>query len=89
MDAIERQAPGFFFAGHYRDGISLGDSIVSGGNSVERIERFLGSRRSADLQSAVSQVSNLRASTTGIEASRLQIGDTAGCKAALPHEPPA
>jgi oxygen-dependent protoporphyrinogen oxidase len=89
MDDIEKQAPGFFFAGHYRDGISLGDSIVSGCNSVERIESFLASTRSADLQSAVSQVSNLRGSTTGIEASRLQIGDTAGYKPALPHEPPA
>ena len=41
MDDIEKQAPGFFFAGHYRDGISLGDSIVSGHNTVERIEKFL------------------------------------------------
>ena len=42
MDDIEKQAPGFFFAGHYRDGISLGDSIVSGCNSVERVARCLG-----------------------------------------------
>jgi len=41
MDDIEKQAPGFFFAGHYRDGISLGDSIMSGHNSVRRIEDFL------------------------------------------------
>ena len=30
MAEAERRAPGVFFAGHYRDGISLGDSIVSG-----------------------------------------------------------
>ncbi len=37
MSQIEQQAPGLFFAGHYRDGISLGDSIVSGINIVERV----------------------------------------------------
>ena len=37
MTEIEGRAPGLFFAGHYRDGISLGDSIVSGVNVVERI----------------------------------------------------
>ncbi len=41
MDDIETQAPGFFFAGHYRDGISLGDSIVSGCNAAERVARCL------------------------------------------------
>ena len=39
MTEIEGKAPGLFFAGHYRDGISLGDSIVSGVNIVERIEQ--------------------------------------------------
>lgn len=34
---LESQWPGLFFAGHYRDGISLGDSIVSGVNAAERI----------------------------------------------------
>jgi oxygen-dependent protoporphyrinogen oxidase len=42
MDDIEKQAPGFFFAGHYRDGISLGDSIVSGCNAAERVVKCLG-----------------------------------------------
>ena len=37
MAEIEKRAPGLFFAGHYRDGISLGDSIVSGVNIVERV----------------------------------------------------
>jgi oxygen-dependent protoporphyrinogen oxidase len=39
MSAIEADAPGLFFAGHYRDGISLGDSIVSGWNVADRIEK--------------------------------------------------
>lgn len=43
MNDIEARAPGLFLAGHYRDGISLADSIVSAYNASERIERFLGS----------------------------------------------
>jgi oxygen-dependent protoporphyrinogen oxidase len=41
MAEIEAQAPGLFLAGHYRDGVSLGDSIVSGVNVVERIQGWL------------------------------------------------
>lgn len=41
MTEIERQAPGLFFAGHYRDGISLSDSIVSGCNVAERVGKHL------------------------------------------------
>jgi len=41
MQEIETQAPGLFFAGHYRDGISLGDSIVSGHDVAERITHSL------------------------------------------------
>jgi oxygen-dependent protoporphyrinogen oxidase len=41
MSQIERQAPGLFLAGHYRDGISLSDSIVSGCNVAERVEKHL------------------------------------------------
>jgi len=37
---LEAAAPGLFFAGHYRDGVSLGDSIVSGVNIAERVENF-------------------------------------------------
>jgi len=37
MTEAERRAPGLFFAGHYRDGISLGDSIVSGDDTALRI----------------------------------------------------
>jgi len=43
MTRIESRVPGFFLAGHYRDGISLGDSIMSGSNVVGRVEAFLGS----------------------------------------------
>jgi oxygen-dependent protoporphyrinogen oxidase len=42
MSEIEQKAAGFFLAGHYRDGVSLSDTIVSGINVVERIEKFLG-----------------------------------------------
>lgn len=41
MNEIETQAPGFHFAGHYRDGVSLGDSIVSGVNIAERVGQAL------------------------------------------------
>jgi oxygen-dependent protoporphyrinogen oxidase len=36
---IEAKSPGLFFAGCYRDGVSLGDSIVSGVNIAERITK--------------------------------------------------
>ena len=41
LDEIEAKAPGLFFAGHFRDGVSLGDSIVSGCAAVERVTGFL------------------------------------------------
>ncbi len=41
MNQAEEKAPGIFFAGHYRDGISLGDSILSGHNIVGRIATYL------------------------------------------------
>lgn len=40
MKEIEAKAPGLFLAGHYRDGISLSDSIVSGCNVVDRVQQF-------------------------------------------------
>ncbi|MBU6409516.1 MAG: protoporphyrinogen oxidase, partial [Verrucomicrobia bacterium] len=30
LENVEKSAPGLFFAGHYRNGVSLGDSIVAG-----------------------------------------------------------
>jgi oxygen-dependent protoporphyrinogen oxidase len=41
MFEAEVKCPGFFMAGHYRDGISLGDSIVSGHNTAGRVATFL------------------------------------------------
>jgi protoporphyrinogen oxidase len=41
MNEIENRAAGLFFAGHYRDGVSLGDSILSGCNIVERVAMSL------------------------------------------------
>jgi oxygen-dependent protoporphyrinogen oxidase len=41
MTDIETRAPGFLLAGHYRDGVSLSDSIVSGCNIADRLEKFL------------------------------------------------
>jgi oxygen-dependent protoporphyrinogen oxidase len=41
MNEIETRAHGFFFAGHFRDGIALSDSIVSGHNAAEKISKFL------------------------------------------------
>jgi oxygen-dependent protoporphyrinogen oxidase len=41
MTKVEAQAPGLFLAGHYRDGVSLSDSILSGINIVARVERFV------------------------------------------------
>ena len=44
MADLENKAAGLFLAGHYRDGVSLGDSIVSGCNIVERVEKFLAAK---------------------------------------------
>ena len=48
MSALEKEAPALFLAGHYRDGISLGDSIVSGINVAERVELSLKSMEASD-----------------------------------------
>ncbi|HEY4417109.1 MAG TPA: protoporphyrinogen oxidase [Verrucomicrobiae bacterium] len=41
LEAIETQVRGLFFAGNYRHGISLGDSIVSGFDTAGRLTDFL------------------------------------------------
>jgi oxygen-dependent protoporphyrinogen oxidase len=41
MNQVEIKAPGFFLAGHYRDGVSLSDSIISGCNVVDRVSKHL------------------------------------------------
>jgi oxygen-dependent protoporphyrinogen oxidase len=40
LNELEGSVEGLFFAGHYRDGVSLSDSIVSGCNAADRIEEF-------------------------------------------------
>jgi oxygen-dependent protoporphyrinogen oxidase len=44
MDEIEKEASGVFLGGHFRDGISLGDSILAGYNAADRIREYLVSR---------------------------------------------
>jgi oxygen-dependent protoporphyrinogen oxidase len=41
MAEVEAKAPGLFLAGHYRDGISLGDSLASGSDVADRIQTLL------------------------------------------------
>jgi oxygen-dependent protoporphyrinogen oxidase len=41
MADLESKAPGLFLAGNYRDGVSLGDSIVSGHNVADRVQAYL------------------------------------------------
>ncbi len=50
MTEIEQKAPGLFLAGHYRDGISLSDSIVSGCKAADRIAASLKSAPSGNPQ---------------------------------------
>ena len=45
MADIETKAPGLFLAGHYRDGVSLSDSIVSGCNVAERVAKWVRGQR--------------------------------------------
>lgn len=41
MDQVESKMPGLFFAGHYRNGVSLSDSIHAGLKICDRIKNFL------------------------------------------------
>jgi protoporphyrinogen/coproporphyrinogen III oxidase len=41
LGEIENKAAGLFFAGHFRNGVSLGDSIVAGCDAAEHLENFL------------------------------------------------
>ena len=41
MKNLEETGNGLFFAGHCRDGVSLGDSIVSGNDAAARIVTYL------------------------------------------------
>lgn len=46
MNTAEKNCPGFFIAGHFRDGVSLGDSLVSGHDTAGRIATFLQTQNS-------------------------------------------
>ena len=48
MNEVEAKAPGLFLAGHYRDGVSLSDSIVSGCNVAGRVKEYVGGLRKRD-----------------------------------------
>ncbi len=57
LSKVESSCPGFFFAGHYRDGVSLGDSIVSGHDVADKIRAQLNrSVTAADRQPAIPAV---------------------------------
>jgi len=45
MADVETNAPGLFLAGHYRDGVSLSDSIVSGCRVADRVENHFKASR--------------------------------------------
>lgn len=53
MSQLEGSAPGLFLAGHYRDGVSLSDSIVSGCKVADRVEQFLGAREARPAEARV------------------------------------
>ena len=40
-DATERQNPGLYLAGNYRNGVSVGDCIASGQQVAERVVAYL------------------------------------------------
>lgn len=41
MDDLERRNPGLFFAGNYRDGVSLTDAVMSGEHAAARVAESL------------------------------------------------
>jgi len=51
MTKIETDAPGLFLAGHYRDGVSLSDSIVSGCKIADRVAAIVESQPASTAQS--------------------------------------
>jgi oxygen-dependent protoporphyrinogen oxidase len=52
MADVEAKAPGLFLAGHYRDGVSLSDSIVSGCCVADRVENHLKASQATSPMSA-------------------------------------
>jgi oxygen-dependent protoporphyrinogen oxidase len=54
MDTLEARLSGLFFAGNYRNGVSLGNSIVAGQEIAERIATFQPSHTTAPSSSIAS-----------------------------------
>jgi protoporphyrinogen/coproporphyrinogen III oxidase len=61
MADIEQKAPGLFFAGHYRDGISLSDTIVSGCKVADRVGEYVASPAAAGRPGAAGSGGNTAA----------------------------
>ncbi|MEW6302878.1 MAG: protoporphyrinogen oxidase [Verrucomicrobiota bacterium] len=59
MDRFEQQNPGLFLAGHFRDGISLSDSIVSGWNAADRIDQLSLASRCPDSSKGAQAMASL------------------------------
>jgi oxygen-dependent protoporphyrinogen oxidase len=55
MTRLEEEASGLFLAGHYRDGISLSDSIVSGRKVADRAAEFFNRPARTGANSVLSQ----------------------------------
>jgi len=66
MTEIEQKAPGLFFAGHYRDGISLSDTIVSGCNAAERVGTYVHTAVAAARESAADPGNQPRSAETAL-----------------------
>ncbi|MFC1521239.1 protoporphyrinogen oxidase [Elusimicrobiota bacterium] len=54
IDDIEKKNPGLFMAGHFKDGISVGDSMVSGHNAADKIEDYLLSNKKPEIRTSES-----------------------------------
>jgi len=52
MDSVEAVHPGLHLAGHFRNGISLGDSILAGHDVAQRIRDFVTSGPAENLETA-------------------------------------
>jgi protoporphyrinogen/coproporphyrinogen III oxidase len=53
MNELERCGPGLFLAGHYRDGVSLSDSILSGCKVTDRAAEYLASISAGQMEANV------------------------------------
>ena len=76
MNRFESDAPGLFLAGHFRDGISLSDSIVSGDRAAERLGAFVAGRA---LTSRLQGGSNNPPAVNAVRAMRREPAAGDGC----------